>query len=138
MRQQQQALANIILILICGATIGHLVFRWQMSRPQLVVNPPVQCVDRMDTSAHYLASVAAAVMIKSHGPLPGESASAARAISEEAKSSGYEWPGDFKINDLGQICDCNGQPFQILVSRDRVTVTSPFLYSFYFAPRTSQ
>jgi hypothetical protein len=128
-------LINTVLLIVCVLSVGHLVWRWNELRPRIVKHAPLECADLIADDAWNLAQICRAV-INAKGPLPADPVEAGRAISGNASKLGFTWPNDFKINAAGEICDCAGQPFQILVGRDRVAVSSPSLYAFYFAALT--
>lgn len=133
MRRSFLILANSILLATAFASIGHFLFRWNQLRPEILINPPLECGEFMISGqAHYLAIICQGV-IEAHGSLPENPIEAARTISSHAAELGFTWPGDYKTNSAGELCDCSGEPFQISVSADRVAVTSSSLDTFYFA-----
>jgi hypothetical protein len=124
---------NIILLIVAVLATGQLLYRWGKLLPRTIYGvAPVECGDVLDTDAHYLALICQAV-INNKGPLPEDSAEAARVIAENASQLGFTWPNNFRINAAGQICDCAGKPFRISVSTDRVAITNDSLYGYYFA-----
>jgi hypothetical protein len=124
--------ANIALFVICVLAIGHVIYLWDQLRPRVVMLSGVECGDFLEEQAHYLALICQAV-INAKGPLPADPAEAGRIIADNAAKLRFSWPSEYKIGMDGEICDCAGNPFQILVSADRVAITSASLYGFYFA-----
>ena len=126
-------LVNVVLLITVVLMAGELLYRWNQLRPRTVYGVvPLDCGDVLDSDAHYLALICAAV-IKQEGSLPHDSREASRMIADNAAKLGFTWPGNFQINSAGQICDCVGRPFQISVLPDRITITSDSLYGYYFA-----
>jgi hypothetical protein len=114
----------------------HIAYRWHQSSSRVVTNPAPECGNIVDLEAHSLALIYQAV-IKQIGPLPENTAQAAKVIAANAETLGFAWPDDFRINSKGEICDCAGEPFQVSISADRVAVTSASLYGYYFAALNS-
>jgi hypothetical protein len=132
MRNRTLKLTNYGLLIGMLGLVAHAIHTWRAYAPTLLVNPPIQCGDVPDSDADYLARIIQAV-IKAKGPLPsGDPIGATHVISENASALGFTWPSDYKINGAGLICDCKGEPYEISILADRVIVTSPSLYSFYF------
>jgi hypothetical protein len=133
MSDYSRRLLNKVLLVICALSMGHLAWWWNKFRPRIMFgHAAVECADTVAGDAYDLAQICRAIIHKI-GPLPTDPAKRGRVISENAETLGFTWPNDFKINANGEICDCAGQPFQILVARDRVAISSTSLYAFYFA-----
>lgn len=126
---------NMVLLLVTVFSVAHLAY-WtyeERARSPITGLVPITCGDiLLESQADYLAVLSQDV-IKKEGRLPNDRREVARLISDRAKKLGYNWPGDYKINSNGEICDCFGQPFQITVEQDRVTVTSPSMLTYSFA-----
>ena len=108
----------------------HLFHWWKKWNAVVVGIFPLECEQRVDADAYYLALIIAGV-IDAHGPLPNDSQAATQIITDVAPKLGYSW--QFNSDPLGRIYDCLGYPFQIDILPDRVSVTSQSLYAFYFA-----
>ena len=127
--------ANAILLLATALSLGHLAFWLYITRPRppVIGSIPLQFrEDRLGPKA-YLLAVLCQELINKRGELPKDPRELTRVISDRAKELGNDWPGEYKINSAGEICDSFGQPFQISVRKDRVIVTSPSLLTYYFA-----
>jgi len=123
---------NIALIALCLCTVGYFAFRWNQLRPRVVETGRPNCRETLDDDAYYLALICKE-LINDKVSLPQDPALLGRAIADNASRLGFTWPNNFKINSVGEICDCTGQQFKIAVLSDRVAVTSGSLSGIYFA-----
>lgn len=135
MRKRMLELANIALLLAATLSLAHLSYRLYQMRPRPPIEGlvPIPCGHiLLESQADYVA-VLTKDLLKREGELPSDQRELTRLISNRAKELGYDWPGDYKINSNGQICDCFGEPFEITAGDDRVTVTSPSTLTYHFA-----
>src|SRR5438105_2726192 len=124
---------NVALLATSACAAGYLINQWDQLRPYTMeVDQPPDCGKAIDDDAYYLALICQGV-INAKGSLPRDPVEAARFVAENASKLRFTWPNNFKINAAGEICDCTGQPFKIVVMSDRVAVTSASLFGIYFA-----
>ena len=125
---------NCILLVVTAVSIAHLIFRWNQLRFRLASNDPLsECSnDTISGQANYLALICQAIL-KSGASLSSDGRELGQQLSDNATKLGFTWPSRFTFNSAGAILDCSGKPLQITVAPDRIIVTSPSLYAFYFA-----
>jgi len=136
--QSRIALLNIVLAIVATISIGHGLY-WSIKyRPQIVVNPPLECgpdwqVEEwlFSSSAELVAEICGDI-IDNTGSLPATTRQRSNIILPEALKR-TNWPHEFKINAAGELLDCYGHPFEIAVSSDRVSVTSDSSFTYYFS-----
>lgn len=129
---------NIALLAVSVLAIGHFIYRWNEIHPRTVIEDSApDCSEALDSDAHYLALICQAV-IDVKGQLPKDPIEVSHVIADNAANLGFTWPNNFKTTPTGQICDCAGNPFDISVVSDRVSVTSEALYGYYFAELTGR
>ena len=125
---------NCILLVAAVVSTAHVAFRWNQLRFRLASNDPLsECSnDTISSQASYLALVCRGVL-KSRGSLSSDPRELGRQLADSAPKLGFTWPSRFMFSPAGAVLDCSGEPFQITIASDRITVTSASLDCFYFA-----
>ena len=125
---------NLLLVLIFVGAAVFLYRAWKDLRPEITLNAPIECGELSTADrAEYIASVCA-MIVEEQGSLPQDPKALGHSVDAATRSHfGPPNPSSMILVDSeGYVKDCYGRLFEVSVGSDRVIVTSPSAYSYYF------